>query len=154
MFWNYILNDKGVFGKKWSFKFHTVLVKKMSVNWYHRHEFRIICLETWLHIDGLVQERRNSIANALELRPSCTNLSSVVFESSHTSPGALYSRLIISLISWACQCLVDVLWNAGWLSPTRHKFGGNLELPESRHHTLDKEWPIICCWHFNILRHE
>ena len=23
------------------------------------------------HIDGLVQERRNSIANALELRPSC-----------------------------------------------------------------------------------
>ena len=27
------------------------------------------------HIDGLVQERRNSIANALELRLSCTNLS-------------------------------------------------------------------------------
>ena len=25
------------------------------------------------HIDGLVQERRNSIANALELRRSCTN---------------------------------------------------------------------------------
>ena len=25
------------------------------------------------HIDGLVQERRNSIANALELRLSCTN---------------------------------------------------------------------------------
>ena len=25
------------------------------------------------YIDGLVQERRNSIANALELRPSCTN---------------------------------------------------------------------------------
>ena len=28
-----------------------------------------------VHIDGLVQERRNSIANALELRLSCTNLS-------------------------------------------------------------------------------
>ena len=27
----------------------------------------------WRHIDGLVQERRNSIANALELRLSCTN---------------------------------------------------------------------------------
>ena len=27
----------------------------------------------YLHIDGLVQERRNSIANALELRLSCTN---------------------------------------------------------------------------------
>ena len=25
------------------------------------------------HVDGLVQERRNSIANALELRLSCTN---------------------------------------------------------------------------------
>ena len=25
------------------------------------------------HFDGLVQERRNSIANALELRLSCTN---------------------------------------------------------------------------------
>ena len=30
------------------------------------------------HIDGLVQERRNSIANALELRLSCTNPS--IFE--------------------------------------------------------------------------
>ena len=28
-----------------------------------------------VHIDGLVQERRNSIAIALELRLSCTNLS-------------------------------------------------------------------------------
>ena len=28
----------------------------------------------WVHVDGLVQqERRNSIANALELRISCTN---------------------------------------------------------------------------------
>ena len=27
------------------------------------------------YIDGLVQERRNSIANALELRLSCTNSS-------------------------------------------------------------------------------
>ena len=30
---------------------------------------------TTSQIDGLVQERRNSIANALELRLSCTNLS-------------------------------------------------------------------------------
>ena len=27
----------------------------------------------WLHFNGLVQERRNSIANALELRLSCAN---------------------------------------------------------------------------------
>ena len=31
------------------------------------------CLEP--HFDGLVQKRRNSIANALELRLSCTELS-------------------------------------------------------------------------------
>ena len=30
-------------------------------------------LEWRFHIDGLVQERRNSIANAMELRLSCTN---------------------------------------------------------------------------------
>ena len=30
-------------------------------------------ISSQLHIDGLVQERRNSIANALELRLSCTN---------------------------------------------------------------------------------
>ena len=31
------------------------------------------CNSTWLYFDGLVQERRNSIANALELHLSCTN---------------------------------------------------------------------------------
>ena len=31
-----------------------------------------ITLRQWAHIDGLVQERCNSIANALELRLSCT----------------------------------------------------------------------------------
>ena len=30
-------------------------------------------LESVVHIDGLLQERRNSIANALELRLSCIN---------------------------------------------------------------------------------
>ena len=34
----------------------------------------ISCLDIdWVYIDGLMQERRNSIANALELRLSCTN---------------------------------------------------------------------------------
>ena len=32
-----------------------------------------VSVGTEIRIDGLVQERRNSIANALELRPSCTN---------------------------------------------------------------------------------
>ena len=38
--------------------------------------YSIIFIDTFfafLHIDGLVQERRNPIANALELRLSCTN---------------------------------------------------------------------------------
>ena len=34
-----------------------------------------------MHIDGLVQERRNSIANTLELRLSCTNASKGEFPS-------------------------------------------------------------------------
>ena len=34
-----------------------------------------ITLILWIYFDGLVQERRNSIANALELRISCINLS-------------------------------------------------------------------------------
>ena len=32
-----------------------------------------IFLYEWSHVDGLVQERRYSIANALELCLSCTN---------------------------------------------------------------------------------
>ena len=35
--------------------------------------FDIIAIFIWEHTDGLIQERRNSIANALELRLSCTN---------------------------------------------------------------------------------
>ena len=36
-------------------------------------EYRCFSTRTEAYIDGLVQERRNSIANALELRLSCTN---------------------------------------------------------------------------------
>ena len=39
---------------------------------YVFHQEKMVSLAP-LHIDGLVQERRNSIANALELRLSCTN---------------------------------------------------------------------------------
>ena len=34
-----------------------------------------ITLILWIYFDELVQERRNSIANTLELRISCINLS-------------------------------------------------------------------------------
>ena len=46
-------------------------------------ELRLSCTVTWEEVDELVQERRNSIANALELRLSCTNLSKWVMTISH-----------------------------------------------------------------------
>ena len=45
---------------------------------YHKHEFIKIATYTE-HIDGLEQERHNSIANALELRLSCINPSTYKF---------------------------------------------------------------------------
>ena len=35
--------------------------------------YMLVCIVSFHQIDGLVQERRNSIANALELRLSYTN---------------------------------------------------------------------------------
>ena len=51
-----------------SFMNYQIIVCKMSgtINAYSNHDLR-------LYIDGLVQDKRNSIANALELRLSCTN---------------------------------------------------------------------------------
>ena len=48
----------------------------------------LLCWNRWLvkhHIDGLVQERCNSIANTLELRLSCTNPLICQFRSSQKS---------------------------------------------------------------------
>ena len=54
--------------------------RNLSIYWplwiyFRKHRniwgFSIIC-QNWYQIDGLVQERRNSIANALELHLSCT----------------------------------------------------------------------------------
>ena len=42
------------------------------VNWTLKNK-RFIQNEYERHVDGLMQERRNSIANALELRLSCIN---------------------------------------------------------------------------------
>ena len=48
------------------------MANNMSALEMPRYFFRHV---VWCHIDELVQESRNSIANALELRLSCTNLS-------------------------------------------------------------------------------
>ena len=46
------------------------------------------------HTDGLVQERRNSIANALELRLSCTNPMIQSKYYSHISQGPMSSQIL------------------------------------------------------------
>ena len=66
-------------------------------------ELRLSCsnpLKCVLHVDGLVQERRNSIANTLELRLSCTNplkcvlhVDGLVQERRNTIANALELRL-------------------------------------------------------------
>ena len=47
----------------------------------------------WLHFNGLVQERHNSIANALELRLSCANPNGLVQERRNSIANALELRL-------------------------------------------------------------
>ena len=66
-----------------------------------------------LNTDGLVQERRNSIVNALELRLSCTNLSikPFVIDREHISD---YEFTIGNPIphphGWAIDCQFKVYW--------------------------------------------
>ena len=57
-------------------------------------------------IDGLVQKRPNSIANALELRLSCTNPLNLTLQMSVPS----YVRPKLGQISWCCE----ETWSA-WL---------------------------------------
>ena len=53
------------------------------------------------HLDGLVQEKRNSIANALELRLSCTN--PLIYDTSH------------SCSSYVTYLLQDWIWLICWV---------------------------------------
>ena len=46
---------------------------KHNTVWYMCIFLRMFCTVFYVYLDGLVPERRNSIANALELRLSCTN---------------------------------------------------------------------------------
>ena len=77
-------------------------------------------------IDGLVQERRNSIANALELRLSCTNPSIWYYQAEHddvmtwkhmwfpsykATNAKRYFLVVVSLnIEWSVD--LSVIWNA------------------------------------------
>ena len=79
------------------------------VQWYHN-----------LHFDGLVQERCNSIANALELHLSCTN--SLIFlgntHKRHLMPhlpwlvGSLWPVLYLALVTVVQYSLCDMQYRA------------------------------------------
>ena len=50
-------------------------IRKCSLDWINMTVIKpdIVCISDWFYINGLVQERSNSIANTLELCLSCTN---------------------------------------------------------------------------------
>ena len=65
----------------------------------------------WFYeVDGLVQERRNSISNALELRLSCTNPS----KWKHF----LYADFLVSLVVARTTCWPTLEWPVSWDSIT------------------------------------
>ena len=87
----------------------------------------------WDKINGLVQERRNSIANALKLRLSWTNPSKW---SMHATETKRSSRWYLFVISWSPGCHFDSLhpdskvhganmgpiWGPRWAPCWPHKF--------------------------------
>ena len=84
----------------WSYIF-LALTHRYYNYWYLEH-FHLNC--PLVNIDGLVQEIHNSIANALELRLSCTNL--LIWQWCHYLNGLGYNELNLSLI-W---CLLATCW--------------------------------------------
>ena len=55
-------------------------------------EVDMIDENVWLYIDGLIQERRNSIANTLELHLSCTNPSTYFTRHMHKCIAGIHNR--------------------------------------------------------------
>ena len=61
------------------------------------------------YIDGLMQERRNSIVNSLELRLSCTNPSISPRLTRHIVSGAhVWALFLLSLFSTDNHCAIDL----------------------------------------------
>ena len=72
------------------------------------------CVRSQQYIDGLVQERRNSIANALELRFSCTNPSICL------QPMIFAITLMTLKSHFLCRTNVKRRWSRIWVcSPGR-----------------------------------
>ena len=64
----------------WGLRYCFTSSFQKSVSYRNERDYRAACYtakcqQSWLHLDGLVQERRNSSALAMELHLSCTNLS-------------------------------------------------------------------------------
>ena len=81
-------------------------------NCSHYSSYPVSCL---LHNDGLVQKRRNSIANALELYLSCTNLS-LLYSSLDTSLDTLYLGLFSRHDGWGWAVIT---WWSQKTAPSR-----------------------------------
>ena len=92
------------------FKYYTFSFKKMHLK-MSSGKWRPFCLGlnelNEIHLHGLVQERRNSIANTLELRLSCTNPSIL----SYPSGGLPWYCRHFQYCSWA-PCTLIILSTA------------------------------------------
>ena len=73
------INPAGLQSFKSMYYIHVILIIKwfwLDLTWIPTFPISAVHLtgKIVIHVDGLVQERRNSIANALELRLSCTSM--------------------------------------------------------------------------------
>ena len=93
--WSYILNTKQ--GCWWSGDANSILTH-ISCKWPVLSDWCLCLINSmmiWNHFDNLVQERRNPIAHALELRLSCTD-PSILFGSGHETGTVLLPGFAIS----------------------------------------------------------
>ena len=80
------------------------------------------------HIDGLMPERRNSIANALELRPPCTNPSIC-----HCSYMMVYMVWLFLFWWWhTVRHIACCLWSVPWYWRQKQCDTATLDYPGSK----------------------
>ena len=127
----------------------TAVTKIEHISWVglqKRHEYHHLTgkpgLLQWYHIDGLVQERRNSSALAMELRLSCTNPSTWVswcvkspasrfFFRPQTKCGKHFHVMVSLCVLWGFyKKLTNITVTSYWV-------WWHLKSPESRLFTLN-----------------
>ena len=106
------------------------------------------------HMAGLMQERQNSIANALELRLSCTSPSIWDWVPCH-KPLFVYNEHILynSLISWSSYCwrkyvhtTTSVLWRHKQNFVTIISWNSDHDKQYSQRTFVNCGWKIIVRW--------